>query len=599
MPESIDLCKEATRSPQNYVPRLNPEHPSGIAVARACWYTTYLQNRLELSCAEAKSLDQNQHISSNFITAMRAFSHPPDPPRSIYQGNTMSRGSATKRFIDGVFFGYIHMFIDGAIRLVTMPLLLTWLGPQVMGFRAAILELIGYFQKINPGTSQTMQALIERDIRPDTDAEKVEETKGLLSLGVVIQTVLAILSMLSVTFLAFNMDFITEELPTQDLNGSIFFVVCMGFILTITLWGSHHSAILSGQQYHKELELAFLMMKLVQAVLTVLLVWIGYRLWGMAIAVAIGAVVFYVIRKHYADKTGLIIPRSTLKHDKTDVTMMLGTSGWMLLATIGDAMGLQSYRLLAAVLPGMGLTSANQVAILFVLPLLAAQMLAFAGDLVRPALKQKYHAGGFGDDMWPIAKLYLQVTAMLATVIFISSTALNKAFITLWVGAEYYGGNPANQTLTAVLALWVWTSGLKNMLYIRHEMRLRGICSFAEGVLVVVLSVYMGIQWGIAAMFAGGAIAIAVFSTPVYAWFLVNRFKFNFNAASLVLQVTWYPLVVAGAFYYFREHTILETDSWWELIGYAALVGTICLIVSALWLWRPMSPFVLKAIKRR
>lgn len=510
----------------------------------------------------------------------------------------MSRGSATKRFIDGVLFGYVHMFIDGAIRLLTMPLLLTWLGPQVMGFRAAILELIGYVQKINPGTSQTMQAMIEREIRPDADAEQVAKTKQLLSLGVVIQNALAVLSLVAVTLLAFNMDFITEDLPADDLHGAIFFVVGMGAILAITLWGSHHSAILTGQQYHKELEVAFLMMKLAQAVLTIALVWVGYRLWGMTVAVVLGAVVFYVIRKRYADRTGLVIKPSYHRHEKPDVMLMLGTSGWMLLATIGDAMGLQTYRLLAAVLPGMGLVEANQVAILFVLPLLAAQMLAFAGDLVRPALKQKYHAGDFGDDIWPTAKLYLQMTAMLAAVIFISSTALNQSFISLWVGSEYYAGDDSNLALNAMLALWVWTAGLKNMLYVRHEMRLRGICAFAEGALVVVLSVTMGIQWGIAAMFAGGAIAIALFSTPVYAWFLTDRFQFNFGALSLVLQCAWYPVLVAAVFYVFREHAIITTDSWWVLIGYAALVGFACLAVSAAWLWKPMTPYVLKALKR-
>jgi|GEM_PF-1797158 len=510
----------------------------------------------------------------------------------------MSRGSSTKRFIDGVLFGYVHMFIDGAIRLITMPLLLTWLGPQAMGFRAAVLEIIGYFQKINPGTSQTMQALIEREIRPDADPHKIEETKGLLSLGVVIQTVLAILSLLGVLLLAFNMDFITEELHSEDLTGSIFFVACMGLVLTITLWGSHHSAILTGQQYHKELELAFLTMKIVQAVLTILLVWIGYRLWGMAIAVVLGSVAFYAMRKYYSDRSGLIVKRSTLNHHKADVAMMLGTSGWMLLATIGDAMGLQSYRLLAAVLPGMGLEAANQVSILFVLPLLAAQMLAFAGDLVRPALKQKYHAGEFGDDMWPTAKLYLQMTAMLAVIIFISSTALNQSFISLWVGEQYFAGNLSNQALTGMLALWVWTAGLKNMLYVRDEMRLRGICSFAEGALVVALSVYLGIHYGVAAMFTGGAIAIAIFSTPVYAWFLTNRFKFKFSAWSMILQVAWYPALVTAVFYYFREYTIIDTDSWWVLIGYAALVGLACLVVSAAWLWKPMTPYVLKALRR-
>jgi len=149
-----------------------------------------------------------------------------------------------------------------------------------------------------------------------------------------------------------------------------------------------------------------------------------------------------------------------------------------------------------------------------------------------------------------------------------------------------------------MLALWVWTAGLKNMLYVRHEMKLRGICSAAEGALVVGLSVYLGIKWGMAAMFIGGAIATAIFSTPVYAYFLKNRFQFNFSAVSLVLQVAWYPVLVAAVFYYFRDYTILETDSWWTLIGYAALVGTCCLLVSAAWLWKPMAPFVMRALKR-
>jgi len=77
--------------------------------------------------------------------------------------------SSQRRVIDGVLFGYLQFVLDGAVRLLTIPFFLGVLGPQLMGLRAAVLELVGYLQVANPGTAQSMQAIVEKDCRRGLD----------------------------------------------------------------------------------------------------------------------------------------------------------------------------------------------------------------------------------------------------------------------------------------------------------------------------------------------------------------------------------------------------------------------------------------------
>ncbi|MEM9601340.1 MAG: hypothetical protein AAGA11_00635 [Pseudomonadota bacterium] len=504
-------------------------------------------------------------------------------------------GSNQKRVIDGVLFGYIQFALDGAVRLLTIPFFLSALGPQLMGLRAAVLELVGYLQSANPGTAQSMQAVIEKNVR---DGRADDATRETLAVGRWLQSAIALVAFVAAVWIAFHLEALTDELTPEEALSAIWFTVACAVVIGLTLLGAHHSSLLVGLQNHRNHQLCFIVMQLTTSVVSVLLVWLGFRLGGLGAAAVVGVLVFYMLRRHFAARLGFKMPLPPLLPRLAVLKQVLGMSGWMLASTLGGAMVLQSFRMIAGLLPGMGLETANAVALLFVMPYLVVQLLTWIGYVVRPTLAAKYHAGELGDDLWPTVSTYLKLMACLSAIAFVAGGVTNQAFIALWVGETYWAGTDANLALCAMLAAWMLNSSLQNLLYIRGDMRLRGQLCLFEGVGVLLFAVLGGYNFGVVGIFAGAAIFMLFVSLPAGFVLVGRQFALDRSSVSVAVQTLWYPVLIIAGYVLLRGPLSAPGGSWLGMLGWCALVGVGLIAVVTPFLWRPMRPFTERYTRR-
>ncbi len=506
--------------------------------------------------------------------------------------------SSQRRVIDGVLFGYLQFVLDGAVRLLTIPFFLGVLGPQLMGLRAAVLELVGYLQVANPGTAQSMQAIVEKDVRDGKAPADDPTVNERLAAGRWLQTGIAILTFAAAAWIAFHLDALTDELTPEEAQSAVLFTLAYGVVIAVTLLGAHHSSLLAGLQRHRNHQLCFMAMQLTTAVTSILLVLVGYRLGGLGVAAIIGAAVFYFLRRHFAAQLGFSMPRPPLLPRLSVMKDILGMSGWMLAATLGGAMVLQSFRMIASLLPGMGLETANAVAILFVMPYLVIQLLNWIGFIVRPTLAAKYHAGELGDDLWPTVSTYLKLTACMSCIAFVAGGVTNEAFVAVWVGSAYWAGADANLALCAMLAVWMMNAALQNLLYIRGDMRLRGQLCLFEGCGVLALAVFGGLKFGVVGIFAGAAAFMLLVSLPVGFCLVARQFALAQHPAIIALKTLWYPAVLIALYLVVRDVLQAPTGGWLILLGWCAVIGVglVCAVLP--FLWGPMRPFTQRYTQR-
>ncbi len=500
--------------------------------------------------------------------------------------------------LDGVVFGYLQFVLDGAVRLLTIPFFLSILGPQLMGLRAAVLEMVGYLQAANPGTAQAMQATVEKNVRGGRVTSDEQQVNERLAAARWVQNILALLVFSIAVWIALHLDALTHELSPADADGATWFTLAYGFVITLTLLGAHHSALLAGLQRHRNHQLCFISMQLTTATLSVLLVLAGYRLAGLAAAAVIGALVFFGMRRRFARQLEFRIPNAPLWPRFEHIKNILGTSGWMLAAILGGAMVLQSFRMIASLLPGMGLETANAVAILFVMPYLVIQLLNWIGFIVRPTLAAKYHAGELGDDLWPTVSTFIKLTGCLSLIAFVSGGVANHAFVSVWVGEQYWAGADANLALCAMLAVWMTNAALQNLLYIRGDMRLRGQLCLFEGVGVLCCAVTAGYHFGIVGIFGGAALFMVLVSLPVAFYLVVRQFELKRHPAAVACATLWYPVAVIALYLIVRGPLNAPLSGWLSLIGWCLLVGLGLLLVVVPYLWVPMRPFTRRYTQR-
>lgn len=464
-----------------------------------------------------------------------------------------------------------------------------------MGLRAAVLELVGYLQIANPGTVQSMQAVVEKEVR---DGRASAETRETLAAGRWVQTIIAVATFGIAVWFAFNLDIWTSELNEQDAEGAFWFMLAYGLVIAVTLFGAHYICLLVGLQQHRNHQLAFIAMHLATALTSVLFVYLGYRLGGLAIAAVLGVTTFFFMLRRYANALGVRIPWPPLLPRLSVLKQVLGMSGWMLAATLGGAMVLQSFRMIASLLPEMGLETANLVTILFVMPYLVTQLLNWIGFVVRPTLAAKYHAGELGDDLWPIVITFLKLTACLSATALVAGGVTNNAFVRLWVGDVYWAGEAANLCLCAMLAVWTVNAALQNLLYIRGDMRLRGMLCLLEGFGVLVCAVIGGYNFGVFGIFAGAAVFMLCVSLPVGFFLVCRQFKLARSPFAVALESLWYPLGVIALYLVARNWLAAPDSGWFAMLAWCALVGLVLVVVFTPFLWQPMRPFIGRYTRR-
>jgi O-antigen/teichoic acid export membrane protein len=324
---------------------------------------------------------------------------------------------------------------------------------------------------------------------------------------------------------------------------------------------------------------------LAQAALTVaftaVLLFKGYGLFALAAAASIpAAIVLCVATVRVLVVAPDLISGWTLPR-VADVRHLLGNGMGVWLSAIG-------WQLLAAsnaiVMTGLGRPEWVPIyACTAKLSALGTQLAWVLPDSGLVGLAQVAGEEQSPERLRRVVMMMLRLHLLLAGGGALALLALNPSFVSIWVGAELFGGLRLNALLAAGIVLYSLLHGLITTASVLGNRLKVGLVTLVNGVVQIGLAVAFGRMWGLSGIAAAGLVAAAATAVPACIGLLMPRTALTSAHLANALVRPWLvriaPLAaVAASIGVFRGQLGLVVS------------GALGSLVLALYLWS-MRPF--------
>ena len=239
---------------------------------------------------------------------------------------------------------------------------------------------------------------------------------------------------------------------------------------------------------------------------TVLAIWFGFGLPGVAAAGVIGVVLgggfnLYVVRKelHWFSAT---------RPSKDEFLKFFKLSSWLFLSGISGILLNSSDIILVGYVLGPK-TAAIYAATGLVLNMLTRPLMMLLGS-ATPGL-----AGLCGQENWQrvlrVREEILLLNFFGLTLIAIGVILLNNIFLTLWIEQGYYAGGLVNFLLVCTVVVRALSRVDINIVSGMLQLKLQALSSLISGLIVIILGWIMLIKWGMFGMAFSSLIGACVF----------------------------------------------------------------------------------------
>ena len=271
--------------------------------------------------------------------------------------------------------------------------------------------------------------------------------------------------------------------------------------------------------------------------------------------------------------TGLrkVLPAGSVRFDLPTLRGLLKSSSLLLLGRLCRVFTTRSYGMIIAIV-----LSAPLVVVFEVTYKAALTLSDILGRLSMSLLPGLSHILGTGEKekFQEITLMLLHLTIVLSLLGLGGVMLLNREFVGLWTGAQYYGGD----TLTALFCLYAFTqlinSALYNVIFAAGMIKVVTWASLCEASLQVSLSVALGYAWGLKGVALAGVVATvaALAIQGVAAVRLLAQRISEAHVFGMVLRVVLLglapPALGWGVIWYWSPR------GWWQMIffGVAYLI---------------------------
>jgi O-antigen/teichoic acid export membrane protein len=343
---------------------------------------------------------------------------------------------AAKTMVNAMLVNVVQFFVNFFIT----PVIITTLGAELYGAWQMILQAVQYLARgdLRPmGTLRILLAVRQHD-------NDIHEKQRLIGAALLLTFGMLPLVLFAGYFLViYSPSFIRVAVASQGAvqTALAISILCIAVDKLIGIPGS----VLSGMNLeYKAMGLTAIAL-FVSAILSLIAVKTGLGLPGLAAAALAGVVILggtrFLVARHFISWFAAALPR------REEVKFFLGKSGWYFGSSISDAL----------------LNVSDLLIVGYILGPSAAAIYATTGAVLRfstaPVMKILNSAnagiGGLcGKGEWDrVIKIRREIhlTAILIyTLIGVGIILLNKQFLSIWVGSDFYGGDILNILLVLI-----------------------------------------------------------------------------------------------------------------------------------------------------
>ncbi|MBN1295825.1 glycosyltransferase [bacterium] len=493
--------------------------------------------------------------------------------------------SRSDRAIRGLSASYLVTAVNLVVKFFLNPFFLKILGPQLMGLRIFAAEILAYTSFADVGLGETVRILTARHLQGDPRREDYQRTLKQLKAACQIQHILALFIVVIAVIMATRMELVVEELPLELLPMARIFLVISGFAVALNFSTVTYRAFLQGQQILAQTSLFMLIATFVNNGLGFYLVYKGYSLYGIAVALVTTALVNTLMMRIRAHMTGISINPFKPPVEFSHFGSLYRISIWVFLADMGRIMLNSINKVISGFHPEMGLEFVTVVSFLMVLPMTLGSQGNRLAAVIRPGLTQQYHSIEGRKRRLQTVRNLLRLTAVMGVAVFACSWIMNGPFILKWVGRDYYPGYMANMFGSIIAASIVIYMSLQAVMETVFRFRIICIAQMVTVIVTLIGSLLFIDRYGVTGILGSQAIAHLIFQIPallVPALFLFHRRR---NLSAAFLDIYAVPLLVLGFWIIFERFVTIQLDSWPGIIGTGAAIFCLTLLAGIIWLW--------------
>ncbi len=425
-----------------------------------------------------------------------------------------------QRYLAGVGTSYVRMFANVLVGLWLTPFTLRYLDREQFAIFSLILSLLVWLGLLDFGITAGLRIQAAR-LAGGPDADKLNR---LASTAFFAQNLIVLAIMVAGTGLALAFPHFFEVRP--ELQREAMFV-CLLLVLGVGLsigTQTFSALLIAHQQIHID-NLIGLLQTAIRTVVTVVMLYLGWGLYSLAIAHLASKIITAVLA---VVRTFRLLPGLRISYRLVSWDTMSGTASLGVWFTLGS---------LAAIL----IDSLNSTVTAKVLSVetvasltLTSRFYELVGSLVvalaetaRPLLGQMLGQNQNAEALTAYRRLF-SISTSLAVVAALSVWSGNACFVRRWVGAANYAGTGADLVLAFSVLTFNWIMPNRAILAANLELRAQSLTRIVEGALNVTLAVWLGKQFGLVGILLGGLLAALLTSMWILPLLTARMFHRSF-----------------------------------------------------------------------
>jgi len=500
--------------------------------------------------------------------------------------------SRTRRVFQGLAGQWILVGINFVYGLLVTPFFLRVLGPELLGFRSFINSLNQSLQVSNFGIKHSVASIIAKEVQPDAAEEQRAEVIDVLRTGAQFQLVVGIGCLLVSFVVAAYLEHIAKGIPPEYLYMARVFTVAAGLSVALVQVSQVYQGVLIGHQLMGRNSLYQVVSMMLRIVLSVLLVYLGYLLYGISIGLVAGGLFIFVQVRWRAARLGVRLDVLKRGFNRANFGKLMKVAGWVYVGGAGGLLVNQGARIILGLDARFGMTGVNQLVFLTVVPYMIRLQVNRVPVMMRPGLTQLANQAGSEVRLQRLTTLLFKVSALLSATAFLGIWLINGPFITRWVGAEHYAGEVANLYNAAAVALTILVFPSQMMQQVYFEFKRYGMVMLARGLVYVALVPLLLHQMGLPGALLAGVLCEILVVLPFASLRILRRVAGERSLAGYLLANSWLPLMLLAAWVPLSDSISYRPTTYGGIVVASCVIGLSCLLPGYFWLGRDIRTYL-------
>ncbi len=400
---------------------------------------------------------------------------------------SMTNSNLSRRLFTGSAMQSLTFVAQAVVAFFMMPFIVGSLGDSLYGLWSLVGVVIGYYGLLDFGLSLTVNRFIAKAI----GADDREESNDIFNIAIILFLGVGFVVLFATVSLFLLAPYMFKDPTDASLFSKVILIV--GCNLAIEFPLRVYGGVLGAKLRYDIISLIQLLTLAVRTALIVLVLVLGYGLLALVWVTVLSSAFSKILPVYYAKKHMPHLRLQFSRWNADKAKMLFSYSSFAFLSKMSDEL---KYNLDIVVITAyLGLASVTHYKIASILVYYFRQLVVAILGIFAPLFSQLHGAGdheALKKSFFFCSKLAICISGFIG----FGFVAWGRPFIQRWMGPEYLDAYPVLVVLTVACAVEIAQAASPAYLFATSNHRLYSFYGVAEGIVNIILSLYLVKAYG-------------------------------------------------------------------------------------------------------